>query len=92
MDADFVPLADIARLQQERWSRQAAYVTDASPFLRRLWDGRKPPARLQDLPELPLCDKAMLRASQSEHPPFGDYLAAAPEQVVRLHRTSGTTG
>jgi phenylacetate-CoA ligase len=25
-------------------------------------------------------------------PPFGDYLAARPEKVSRLHRTSGTTG
>ena len=50
------------------------------------------PERLEDLPALPLCDKAMLRQSQAAHPPFGDYLAAVPEFVVRLHRTSGTTG
>ncbi|MGH6953970.1 MAG: phenylacetate--CoA ligase family protein, partial [Alphaproteobacteria bacterium] len=36
--------------------------------------------------------KAMLRESQEAHPPFGDYLATPPERVMRLHRTSGTTG
>ena len=34
----------------------------------------------------------MLRTSQADSPPFGDYLAADSNQIVRLHRTSGTTG
>jgi phenylacetate-CoA ligase len=34
----------------------------------------------------------MLRASQREHPPYGDYLAALPDRIARVHRTSGTTG
>ena len=50
------------------------------------------PEQLEDLPALPLCDKAMLRESQATNPPFGDYLAAVREFVIRLHRTSGTTG
>ncbi len=65
---------------------------ERSPFLARLWGDGPVPERLEDLPALPLCDKAMLREAQAAHPPFGDYLAARPERVVRLHRTSGTTG
>ena len=84
--------AELARLQQDLWGAQAEYVAAASPFFRTLWDGRLPPARLEGLPALPLADKAMLRASQAADPPFGDYLAARPDQVIRLHRTSGTTG
>ena len=91
-DADLMPPADVARLAAERWTVQRDYVATASPFLRRLWRGRKPPDRLEDLPELPLVDKAMLRASQRASPPFGDYLAAPLASVLRLHRTSGTTG
>ena len=83
---------DIAALRQERWRVQRAYVIERSPFLARLWAGQRVPERLEDLPALPFCDKRMLRESQAAHPPFGDYLAAAPERVVRLHRTSGTTG
>ncbi len=89
---DFLPLAEIARLQAERWTAQRAHVMADSAFFQRLWDGREPPARLEDLPELPLSDKAMLRASQAAGPPFGDYLATPAERVSRLHRTSGTTG
>jgi len=84
--------AELARLQQDLWGAQAEYVAAASPFFRTLWDGRLPPARLEGLPALPLADKAMLRASQAADPPFGDYLAARPDRVIRLHRTSGTTG
>ena len=83
---------DIAALRQERWRVQRAYVIERSPFLARLWAGQRVPERLEDLPALPFSDKGMLRGSQAAHPPFGDYLAAAPERVVRLHRTSGTTG
>jgi phenylacetate-CoA ligase len=47
---------------------------------------------LEGLADLPFIDKEMLRASQSAHPPFGDYLAAPLVAVNRVHRTSGTTG
>ena len=90
--ADFLPLAEIAKLQAARWTEQAAYVARHSAFFLRLWGGRPPPARLEDLARLPYCDKAMLRDSQAAHPPFGDYLASPNEKVTRLHRTSGTTG
>lgn len=90
--ADFLPAAEVAALRQRHWTLQSAYAAAASPFLRRLWNGQPPPARLEALPSLPLCDKEMLRADQRAHPPFGSYLAAPPERVCRLHRTSGTTG
>jgi len=83
---------ELGKLRQELWSSQAEYVAKSSPFFRKLWDGRKPPARLEDLPKMPLADKSMLRESQAAHPPFGDYLASPAERVIRLHRTSGTTG
>jgi len=87
-----VPLAELAAHRQAAWERQGAYVAAHSDFFRALWDGRPPPERLEDLPELPFSDKAGLRLSQAAHPPFGDYLAAPRAQVSRLHRTSGTTG
>ncbi|UCH75982.1 MAG: hypothetical protein JSU82_09275 [Rhodospirillales bacterium] len=74
------------------WARQRVHVLERSDFYRRLWQGGSPPEDLRDLPELPLSDKAQLRASQAAHPPFGDYLATDPATAVRLHRTSGTTG
>ena len=78
--------------QQELWRAQCRYVATHSEFYRELWQGREPPADLADLPELPLSDKAQLRISQAQNPPFGNYLAASRDSVTRLHRTSGTTG
>jgi phenylacetate-CoA ligase len=90
--ADFLPLDRIAELQAEHWAAQRRYLLRHSPFLRRLWEGVSVPERIEELPALPFCDKAMLRESQQRHPPFGDYLAASVDSVSRLHRTSGTTG
>jgi phenylacetate-CoA ligase len=90
--ADFAGIADLAAHRQRLWERQRDYVAARSPLHRRAWGGRLPPARLEALAELPFTDKEMLRASQRDHPPFGDYLAAEPTAVARVHRTSGTTG
>lgn len=90
--SEFLPLTDVFELQQRAWEKQRLHVQQHSGFYRKLWGNMPPPADLRDLAELPLSDKAGLRVSQAEHPPFGDYLAAPRSQAVRLHRTSGTTG
>lgn len=78
--------------QQKAWEEQREYVSGHSGFYQNLWNGKQPPKDLRDIAELPLSDKAQLRISQEQHPPFGDYLAGARGDVNRLHRTSGTTG
>ncbi len=78
--------------QQDAWHRQRVEVLRRSPLFRDLWGTIEAPRQLEDLPRLPLSSKAMLRASQAAHPPFGDYLASDRARVARLHRTSGTTG
>src|SRR6185437_6211953 len=90
--ADFADLETLAAHRQSCWQRQRDYVAARSPLHRRAWQGAAPPLSLAALPELPLIDKEMLRQSQREHPPFGDYLAAPAESIARIHRTSGTTG
>ena len=78
-------------LRQSQWARQRESLAK-SPFYHRLWSGKPPPARWQDVSHLPLIDKAVIRASQEQHPPFGDYLSTPLATVRRVHRTSGTTG
>lgn len=90
--ADFADLADLAAHRQKLWERQRDYVLRRSALHQREWAGKTPPLLLKDLAELPLIDKEMLRASQRDHPPFGDYLASDEARVSRVHRTSGTTG
>lgn len=91
-DGHMISLADLTAHRQQAWEAQSAYVAENSAFYQRLWNGQKPPKRLEDLAELPFSDKADLRQSQPAAPPFGDYLAAPASKVSRLHRTSGTTG
>jgi phenylacetate-CoA ligase len=90
--ADFADLDMLAAHRQRCWERQLDYVVANSPLHHRAWAGVSPPRSLDALADLPLTDKEMLRASQRAHPPFGDYLAAPATAVVRIHRTSGTTG
>ena len=89
---EFMDLADLARLQGERWSRQLVYVAARSQFYKTLWNGRRPDGRLEALGELPFTDKEMLRADQRRHGPFGSYLAAATDRISRVHRTIRSAG
>lgn len=90
--AEYLSAAKVAQLRQKRWEIQLRYVSKHSLFFQRLWDEIQAPINLEDLPTLPLCDKRMLRESQKISPPFGEYLAANISDVVRFHRTSGSTG
>jgi phenylacetate-CoA ligase len=90
--ADFADLTELAAHRQRLWESQSSYVWTSSALHRRAWDGKRPPESLAGLAELPLIDKEMLRQSQRDTPPFGDYLAAPETAIARIHRTSGTTG
>ena len=91
-NGEFLPPKRLEEVRQHFWRKQSTHVFRNSALFQRLWNGQSPPERLEDISHLPLCTKAMLRDSQAKHPPFGDFLAVAPDQVVRLHRSSGTTG
>ena len=84
---------DVCALQKRLWSEQWGYVRATSAFYRARLDRRLPAdLPLDALERLSFTDKEELRASQERAYPFGDYIACGEEQVVRLHRTSGTTG
>jgi phenylacetate-CoA ligase len=79
----------------ERLREVCAYALERAPFYRRKWgefDPRTDLRSLEDFERLPVIEKDELRADQAEHPPFGSYTCIAPEDVVRVHGTSGTTG
>jgi len=84
---------DVRTMQERLWSEQWRYVRATSAFYRARFDRRLPAELdLDALPQLPFTDKEELRQSQEQYHPFGDYIACGEDQVVRLHRTSGTTG
>jgi len=65
---------------------QLDYLEASSAFYRARIRGRR------DLAALPFTTKDELRESQQRRPPFGEHLCASPDELVRLHVTSGTTG
>lgn len=73
-------------------AQQLAHVMAHSAFYQRKFAGVEYISNRSELAGLPFTEKEELRASQQEHPPFGDYLAVSPAEISRVHKTSGTTG
>ena len=73
-----------------------AYAWEHAPFYKRKWGeaGIHPGSirSLEDFERVPVVTKEELRAAQTNHPPFGDYLCVEPAGVSHVHGTSGTTG
>lgn len=96
------------RLTLGEWRQQAAgrllgqlqRVARGSDFYARKWSASQSAevARngsldvAQLLESLPVTEKDELRESQERRPPFGEHLVCGADEVVRVHRTSGTTG
>jgi phenylacetate-CoA ligase len=92
-----MPREQLCRLQAERLARQLDRVWSVPvPFFQRKIEGaglRRSDLRgLDDLPRIPTTLKAELRASEAEHPPFGDYRGAPLSACVRLGASTGTSG
>ena len=88
-----LPEKEIRGLQDKLWEQQWGYVRSTSAFYKEklgVADDRN--ITLHDLEALPFTEKEEVRRSQEESYPFGTYIACGNEKVVRVHRTSGTTG
>jgi phenylacetate-CoA ligase len=89
--AEFAAADDIAEIQQSNWLEQRTRL-GSSEFYKRFLGQEAFPESIEEITTLPFSDKSMLRADQADHPPFGSYLAADPDRISRVHRTSGMTG
>jgi len=92
-----MPLEHVRRLQAERLARQLDRVWSVPvPFFRRKLEAagltRADLRGLDDLAAIPATRKSELRASEEEHPPFGDYRGAPASACVRLGASTGTSG
>lgn len=79
-------------MEEAALAKQFAYVMAHSGFYRAKFADTEPVTNRTELGALPFTEKDELRASQEAQPPFGDYLAASPDEIRRVHKTSGTTG
>lgn len=80
----------------EKLRAQMQWAYERSPFYRKKWKeaGIRPDRirTLEDFQEVPFVTKEEIRRDQAENPPFGSYLCVDPQEVMRIHGTSGTTG
>ncbi len=87
---------EVRARQNEALCRQMSYLRTHSPFIsekfRSVGAAFEDIRTVEDLAALPFTTKQELRTSQKEHPPYGLHVAAKPEQIVRVHASSGTTG
>lgn len=81
--------------QFEQLKKQLAYVGENSAYYRRTFaqSGFQPGdfKSFEDLAKLPVTKKADYVAGIDAAPPYGEHIAASPEDIVRLHFSSGTT-
>jgi phenylacetate-CoA ligase len=76
----------------ENYRAQLAYLLERSAFYRKKLGATELSDRLTDIAQLPLTEKAELRATVTPDNPFGAHLCAEPSEIVRIYSTSGTTG
>jgi phenylacetate-CoA ligase len=79
-------------LDDESYRTQLAYLLDRSAFYREKLGATGFSDRLADIAQLPLTEKAELRATVTPDDPIGAHLCADPSDIVRIYSTSGTTG
>ena len=91
-DFETLPPADARKLQDSLWAQQWPYVKASVFYQQKLGRMFARDIVLDQLAELPCTEKDDLRKSQELSYPFGDYIRCREDQIVRLHRTSGTTG
>jgi len=96
-----LPTERLRDLQRGRLIRQVAYNHERSPFYRAKFAAAgMSPADIRDFDDfarLPLTTKEEHRAAQDESlarhgNPYALLACAAPEEIVRINATSGTTG
>jgi phenylacetate-CoA ligase len=84
-------------LDDASYRLQLGYLFERSAFYRRKLGGAglesaHDAGGLTDIAGLPLTEKIELKATATAENPFGTHLCAAPEEIVRIYSTSGTSG
>jgi phenylacetate-CoA ligase len=78
-------------LDEEAYRAQLSYLLTHSPFYREKLAGAKG-GGLARIADLPLTEKAELKATTTPDNPIGTHLCVDASEIVRIYSTSGTTG
>ncbi len=91
-----MPRDELKALQSHRLRNVVQRAYAHSPFHRKLLDeaGVKPDdiQGVDDLQRIPFTTRDAWMKSQEEHPPFGEMTIQTPDDTIRYHTTSGTSG
>jgi phenylacetate-CoA ligase len=91
-DVETRPPEEQLELDDAAYRTQLAHLLERSPFYRDKLAGCDPGAGLAEIGDLPLTEKAELRATCTPDNPIGAHLCVGGEEIVRIYSTSGTTG
>jgi len=91
-EVERLPWTSQRELDDASFRYQLAYLLAHSPFYRGKLAGHDTTGGLDTIATLPLTEKSELKATCSDENPFGDHLCVAPDELVRVYSTSGTTG
>jgi phenylacetate-CoA ligase len=88
--------SELEALQLIKLRRVCEWASARSAHYQRTFaDAGFEPAQLRSLDDvrrIPFLTREEWMASQADHPPFGHLPVVGPEQAIRLHTTSGTSG
>ncbi|MBV9819545.1 MAG: hypothetical protein JOZ07_14525 [Solirubrobacterales bacterium] len=80
----------------ERIREVMRYAYDNSSFYKNKYDeadvNPDDITSFEAFEQVPVITKEEMRTSQTEHPPFGDYVCVPSSEIHHIHGTSGTTG
>ncbi len=80
----------------EKIKHQVRYAYDHSGFYQEFYGSLPVDPRsltsLDEFAQLPILTKEGIRTEQESFPPYGRFLCVPPEDVFRIHGTSGTSG
>jgi phenylacetate-CoA ligase len=91
------PWAEQHAVDDASYREQLAHLFERSAFYREKLGAAgiasvRDAGGLDDIGRLPLTEKGEIRATTTDQNPIGAHLCAAPEEIVRIYSTSGTTG
>lgn len=75
----------------QKLGMQLSYVLEKSNFYRRKFGNITAREAVEKFEGLPFTHKFEILQDQSDFPPYGSNLCVEPEQLCRIHKTSGTT-
>lgn len=92
-----MPRRDLERIQERRLKFLIRYAWERSPFYRRKMEqAYVKPDDINSLGDFfeafPLTTRKDLQDDQLENPPYGSRICVKPEDALRLHATSGSSG